>query len=304
MNVLITGGTGLIGRALCKALIKRGDRAVVLSRNPELAKGMPAGVELRRWDGRTASGWEDLVNQVDAIVNLAGENIASGRWTAERKQRIRKSRLDVGKSVVDAIAMADRKPRVLIQASATGFYGPHGSEIVTERTPAGDDFLAHLAAEWEESTAPLEAIGVRRAIIRTGIVLSTKGGALPRMMFPFRFFAGGTLGSGKQWMPWIHMADEIGAILFLLDDEGASGPFNLSAPEPVTNEEFTKALGRAMGRPAFMRIPAFALKLLLGEMATVVLDGQRAIPERLLDAGYRFEFASLAPALQDLIGGK
>ncbi len=304
MNVLITGGTGLIGRALCKALIKRGDRAAVLSRNPELAKGMPAGVELRRWDGRTASGWEDLVNQVDAIVNLAGENIASGRWTAERKQRIRKSRLDVGKSVVDAIAMADRKPRVLIQASATGFYGPHGSEIVTERTPAGDDFLAHLAAEWEESTAPLEAIGVRRAIIRTGIVLSTKGGALPRMMFPFRFFAGGTLGSGKQWMPWIHMADEIGAILFLLDDEGASGPFNLSAPEPVTNEEFTKALGRAMGRPAFMRIPAFALKLLLGEMATVVLDGQRAIPERLLDAGYRFEFASLAPALQDLIGGK
>ncbi len=304
MNVLITGGTGLIGRALCRALIKRGDRAVVLSRNPELAKGMPAGVELHRWDGRTASGWGNLVDQVDAIVNLAGENIASGRWTAERKQRIRKSRLDAGKSVVDAIAMADRKPRVLIQASAVGYYGPHGDEIVTEESPSGDDFLAHLAVEWEGSTAPVEMAGVRRAIIRTGIVLSTKGGALPRMMFPFRFFAGGTLGSGKQWMPWIHMADEIGAILFLLDDEGASGPFNLSAPEPVTNEGFTKAIGRAMGRPAFMRTPAFALKLLLGEMAMVVLDGQRAIPKRLLDAGYRFEFASLAPALQDLIGGK
>ncbi len=301
MKVLITGGTGLIGRNLCKALLNRGDQVVVLSRNPEGAKGMPPGVELRRWDGRTASGWGEIVEEADAIVNLAGENIASGRWTAGKKRRIRQSRLDTGKAVTEAIEAAAHKPRVLVQASAVGYYGPHGDEIVTEEDPPGEDFLARLAVEWERSTARVEALGVRRAIIRTGIVLAPEGGALPRMMLPFKFFAGGVLGDGRQWMPWIHISDEVGAILFLLDGD-ASGPFNLSAPEPVTNETFTRTIGHVMGRPTFMRVPSFVLKTLLGEMSGVLLEGQRAIPRRLLEEGYRFEFEHLTPALQDLIG--
>ncbi len=302
MKVLVTGGTGLIGRRLCKALVDRGDEVVVLSRNPDRAKNMPSGVELLRWDGRTPAGWGKVVGEADAVVNLAGENIASGRWTEERKRRIRQSRLDAGKAIVEAVADSAEKPAVLIQASAVGYYGPHGDETVTEETPAGNDFLARLAVEWEESTAPVEAMGVRRSIIRTGIVLASEGGALPRMVLPFRFFVGGPLGDGRQWMPWIHISDEVKAILFLMDHENASGPFNLSAPNPVTNEEFARTIGRVMGRPAFMRVPAFALKLLLGEMATVVLDGQRAIPERLTGAGYDFQFDRLLPALEEIMG--
>ncbi len=301
MRVLIAGGTGLIGRHLCKALLDRGDRVAVLSRSPEKAKEMPPGVELHRWDGRSSSGWGDLVEVTDAIVNLAGENIASGRWTAGRKRRIRQSRLDAGIAVTEAIEAAAHKPRVLVQASAVGYYGPRGGEVVTEETPPGSDFLARLAVEWERSTERVEVLGVRRAVIRTGIVLATEGGALPRMMLPFKFFAGGVLGSGRQWMPWIHISDEVRAILFLLDNE-LSGPFNLSAPEPVTNETFTRTLGHVMERPTFMSVPSFVLKILLGEMATILLEGQRALPRRLLESGYGFEFEHLTPALQDLVG--
>ncbi len=305
MRVLISGGTGLIGRALTRALVDRGDEVVILSRSPQRhAAHLPQGVQLLAWDGRTPTGWGEIVNTVDAVVNLAGANIAEGRWTAARKRVIRESRLHAGHALVEAIRDATSKPHVLIQASAVGYYGPRGDEIVTEGTPPGSDFLAQLAVEWEASTREVEAWGIRRPIIRTGVVLSMEGGALPRMLPPFKLGLGGPLGSGRQWFPWIHMADEVGAILFLLDREEAHGPYNLSAPNPVRNEEFTRALGEILHRPTLFRVPAFALRLLFGEMATVLLEGQRAIPRRLLDEGYTFRYEDVRSALRALLEGE
>lgn len=301
MRVIITGGTGLIGRALAADLAQEGHEVIVLSRNPERAPHMPAGVQAQRWDGRTGEGWAHLADGADVIVNLAGENLAAGRWTAERKQRIRESRLNAGRAVVEAVRAAAQKPRVLIQASAVGYYGPRGDEEIPEDSTPGSDFLAETSVAWEASTAAVEQWGVRRPVIRTGVVLSTHGGALPRMLPPFRLGVGGPLGSGKQWFPWIHIADEVGAIRFLIETEEATGPYNLTAPGPVTNAGFARALGRVLRRPAFMPVPAFVLRLLFGEMATVLLDGQRAVPRRLLEAGYRFRFTDIEDALRDLL---
>ncbi len=302
MRTLITGGSGLIGWALAADLVRSRDEVVILSRWPERIIGLPAGIRAERWDGRTAEGWYSLADGADAIINLAGENISSGRWTDERKRTILQSRLNAGQAVVEAVKATTRKPRVVIQASGIGYYGPCGNEEITEEAPLGHDFLAGLAAEWESSTASLEALAVRRAVIRTGVVLSTEGGALPRMLLPFRFFVGGRLGSGRQWFPWIHIADEVGAIRFLIENEAASGPFNLSAPIPLTNAEFSHRLGQQLRRPALMPTPESALRLLFGEMATALLDGQRAIPKRLLQLGFKFRFPEAGPALRDLLG--
>jgi len=246
MRVLITGGSGLIGRALSANLARDGNEIIILSRQPERIVGLPMGVSARWWDSHTTEGWSSLVDSTDAIINLAGENISSGRWSDERKHAILKSRSSAGQAVVQAVRAAVRKPRIVIQASGIGYYGPYGDEEITEETPPGHDFLAQLAANWESSTASLESLGVRRAIIRTGVVLSIDGGALPRMLLPFRFFAGGRLGSGRQWFPWIHIADEVGAIRFLVENEAANGPFNLAAPFPLTNVEFSRLLGQQL----------------------------------------------------------
>lgn len=304
MRVIITGGTGLIGRALAADLAQEGHEVIVLSRSPERhADRLPAGVRAERWDARTSEGWAHLADGADAIVNLAGESIAAGRWTPERKTRIRESRLNAGRAVVEAVQAATNRPRVVVQASAVGYYGPCGDEEVTEDHPPGSDFLARVCVEWEASTAPVEELGVRRPILRTGIVLSAEGGALPRMLPPFKLGLGGRLGSGRQWFPWIHIRDEVRAIRFLVEQENASGPYNLTAPNPVTNAEFTQALGRVLGRPALFPVPALALKLIFGEMATVLLDGQRAVPRRLLDAGFTFEFTDVETALRNLLKG-
>jgi len=302
MRVIITGGSGLIGRALATDLARNSHEVIIISRRPDRIIGLPAGVHAERWDGHTAEGWYSLADGADAIVNLAGENISSGRWTDKRKHTILQSRLNAGQAVVEAVKAATRKPRVVIQASGIGYYGHCGNEEITEETPPGHDFLAGLAAEWESSTASLEALGVRRAVIRTGVVLSTEDGALPRMLLPFRFFVGSRLGSGRQWFPWIHIADEVGVIRFLIGNEAACGPFNLSAPIPLTNAEFSHLLGQQLKRPTLMPTPEFALRLLFGEMATALLDGQRAIPKRLLQLGYRFRFPEAGPALRDLLG--
>jgi len=300
MRVLITGGSGLVGRALAANLARDGNEVIILSRRPERIIGLPAGISAKWWDGHTTEAWSSLVDGADAIINLAGENISSGRWTDERKRGILESRLNVGRAIVQAVEAAARKPRVAIQASGVGYYGPCGDEEITEETPPGHDFLARVAVDWEASTASLEALGVRRVVIRTGVVLSTAGGALPRMLLPFRLFAGGRLGSGRQWFPWIHIADEVGAIRFLIESESAKGPFNLTAPAPLTNAEFSRFLGQRLRRPAFIPTPGFTLRLLFGEMATVILDGQRAIPRRLLQLGFIFQFPEAASALKDL----
>lgn len=273
----------------------------MLSRHPENVTGLPAGTRTAAWDGRTAQGWGSLADGAQAIINLAGENIGDGRWTDERKLRIRQSRVQAGAAVVEAVRSASVKPHVVIQASAVGYYGPHGDEELNESSPSGQDYLAQVATAWEASTVGVEELGVRRAILRTGIVLSRAGGALSRMLLPFRLFAGGPYGSGRQWFPWIHIADEVGAIRFLACDPDATGPYNLNAPAPLTNREFVKVLGRTLRRPAWLPVPAPALRMLLGEMATLLLDGQHTLPARLQQTGFQFRYPEAGAALRDLL---
>lgn len=306
MRIIITGGTGLIGRALAENMAGAGYEVVLLSRRPEQAAGLPAGVRAERWDGRTAEGWGWLADGAEAIVNLAGENLAGNgffpsRWTPHRKEAILRSRLNAGAAVVEAVNAAVSKPRSVIQSSGIGIYGPCQDQVLTEEAPPGRDFLATLAIQWEASTAEVEARGVRRAVIRTGAVLSPAGGALPRMTLPFRLFAGGWFGSGRQWLSWIHVADQVAAIRFLIERPSASGIFNLSAPQAMTSREFGRTIGRVIRRPAFLPVPAFAMRLAFGEVATVVLDGQRVLPKRLLELGFRFSFPDANSALADLL---
>lgn len=301
MRVVITGGSGLIGRALCEELVAGRHEVIVLSRSPESVSGLPAGVEVERWDGETPAGWGKRVEGA-AVVHLAGENIAAGRWTEARKRRIRESRVKSSRAVAQAIEEASVKPSVLLQGSAVGYYGPREDEVVTEEEPPGEDFLARVCVEWEASTAGVESLGLRRAMLRTGVVLSTEDGALPKMLLPFRLFAGGPVGSGRQYFPWIHIADEAAAIRFLLENDRASGPFNLTAPEPLTNRRFSRVLGEVLHRPSFLPAPGFALELALGEMADMLLNGQRAVPSRLQELGFTFRFPEAEAALRDLLG--
>ena len=301
MRVIITGGTGLIGQALCANLAHDNHEVIVLSRDPDRAGALPADVKLASWDAQSAEGWGELADGADAIVNLAGENLASGPWTDARKRRIRDSRINAGKAVMQAVTAAQRKPRVLIQSSAVGYYGPRGDETITEDASPGIDFLARLCFEWEASTAGVEEMGVRRVVVRTGLVLSADGRALPKIVLPFKLFAGGPMGNGRQYWPWIHINDEIRAIRFLLDTDSARGPYNLSGPDPLTNHEFARQVGKVMARPAFFPVPAFVLRLVLGEMSTVLLDGQRTIPQRLQDQGFEYTYSSAEAALRDLL---
>jgi uncharacterized protein len=305
-RVIITGGTGLIGSALARELSPAGYEVIILTRNPAAARGLPAGVRAIAWDGRTAQGWGDLVNGDTVIVNLAGEPIAPlPWWLPGRRKRLVDSRVNAGRAVTAAVQAAQARPRVLVQSSAVGYYGPHDDEEVTEETPPGRDFLAELCVDWEASTAEVEKLGVRRAIIRTGLLLSRQGGMLPPTALPFQLFVGGRFGAGRQWWPWIHPADEIGAIRCLIENEAARGPFNLSAPNPVTNAEFSRALARALHRPALVPTPAFVIKLALGQLADLlILDGQRQLPLRLEALGYRFRFVHLEDALRDLYSQK
>jgi uncharacterized protein (TIGR01777 family) len=302
MRVVITGGSGLIGSAVAKDLGSAGHEVVVLTRDPSRVGPLPPGTRAVQWDGRTPEGWGTLLDGDTAILHLAGDPIAEGRWTEEKKRRIRRSRVESGQAVLAAIRQAKSRPRALLQGSAVGYYGACSDEIVTEEHAPGDDFLARVCVEWEASTAEVAALGLRRPVLRTGIVLSQEGGALPKMALPFRLMAGGPMGGGRQWVPWLHVVDEVGAIRFLLEREDADGPFNLSAPEPLTNRDFSRALGRALTRPSFAPAPGFALRLLLGEMAEALLHGPRAVPQRLLDLGYAFRYPEAAGALRNLVG--
>ncbi|MGQ9768087.1 MAG: TIGR01777 family oxidoreductase [Anaerolineae bacterium] len=309
MRIIITGGTGFIGRRLVAELAGAGYEVIVLTRNPARATGLPAGVRAERWDGRPAAGCGGLSVGCLAIVNLAGENLSGGgfppaRWTPERKALIRSSRLDAGAAVTEAVTAATTRPRVVIQSSGIGHYGSRDDKVLTEADPPGDDFLARLTVEWEASTAAVADQGVRHVSIRTGVVLSPDEGALKQLLLPFKFYVGGPMGSGRQGFSWIHPADEVAAIRFLIENERASGPFNLCAPEPLSNAEFARVLGKVLGRPAWLPVPGIALRLALGEVATMVLDGQKALPKKLLDLGFRFRFPDAESALWDLLGKK
>lgn len=307
MRILITGGTGLIGKALVRELLDHGHEPIVLSRNPSRHESKIKGVQFAEWDAQTTRGWGHLVNEVEGIVNLAGENLAGSgffpaRWTNERKERILQSRLQAGQALVAAIEQARHKPQVLIQSSAIGYYGVRADEIISEEDRAGDDFIAQTGVQWEASTEAVEAQGVRRAVIRTGIVLDENDGALMRLLLPYRLFIGGPFGNGRQWYSWIHLADEVASIRFLIENEQARGAFNLTAPNPLTNADFGKALGRVMRRPSLVPLPGFVFRLMFGEVATVVLDGQRVLPQRLLDLGFEFQYPEVEAAFRNILG--
>lgn len=300
MRVLIVGGSGLIGSALAESLVKDSHEAVVLSRSPAKQQ-LPRGVTAVAWDARTLGSWVDELSRVEGVVNLAGESIF-GRWTAAKKARIRASRVETSRLVAEAFAAVKRRPLVLVQGSAIGYYGDSGEAVVDESAPAGDDFLARVCGEWEAASAAVEALGVRRPIVRTSIVFSRRGGALKPLTLAFRAFAGGKFGDGRQWMPWIHEADEVGAIRFLLESPAATGPFNLVAPEARRNADVARALGKVLHRPSWLPAPKAGVRLLLGELAETMLAGQHAVPARLQALGFRFRFATLYAALADLLG--
>lgn len=303
MLAIITGGTGFIGTGLSRRLQAAGYDVAVLTRRAN-AGGKSQGRRLRylRWDGRTADGWRSYANGADALVNLAGANIAGRRWTEDYKETILRSRLAAGAAVVDAVATARVKPAVLVQASAVGYYGSRGDDELDETSPAGDGFLADVVRKWEASTEAVEAMGVRRVIIRSGLVLGADGGAFPRLIRPFKLFAGGPLGGGRQWFPWIHYLDEIGAITFLVENPAARGIFNLCAPEAIRNNDFSRAVGRVLRRPWWWPVPAFALRALYGDMAdALLLASAKVTPARLPAAGFKFEFPTAEAALKQLI---
>jgi uncharacterized protein (TIGR01777 family) len=302
MRILITGGTGTIGRRLVAHLIKHGHALTVVSRQPYRPASLPAKLTFVHWDGRTTSDWGRHVAESEAIVNLAGAGLADARWTDKRKRIIQESRVQAGQAVVEAVRAAQNKPKVLIQSSAIDYYGAeHDDEVITEESGPGHSFLAEVCQVWEDSTRPVTEMGVRRVIIRTAAVLDPLGGAFPKLVLPFRFFVGGRLGSGQQWFSWIHYFDAVEAIRFLIENEAAQGPFNLAAPSPVKNQEFTRTLGQVMKRPAFMVAPSFALNLLLGELATTVLEGQRAMSVRLPELGFAYQYPQLDKALTNVV---
>jgi uncharacterized protein len=300
MRILIAGGTGMIGTALTKSLLADGHQVWVLTRNLHKAR-LPEGATAVGWNGWNNLGWSELASQMDAVVNLAGESLTRWPWTKHQKQRFWDSRVRAGKALAMAIQAAKPRPQVLIQASGVNYYGPHGLEPVTEADGAGKDFLAGLCLDWEASTKPVEKLGVRRGILRTALVLSSREGILPLMLLPARLFAGGPFGGGRQGLAWIHLADEVAAIRFLLENPAARGPFNLTAPEPVSNAEFMRSAARLLRRPCWLPAPAFALRLALGQMATLLLDGLYLHPARLQELGFHFRFASLESALRDLL---
>ena len=301
--VVITGGTGFIGRGLTRKLVAGGFDVVVLTRRAEAYPNTREGrVRYAQWDGRTADGWGAAADGATAIVNLAGANIAARRWTKDVKETILWSRLAAGDAVAEAVSAAKIKPRALVQASAVGIYGPRGDEELDESASPGDGFLADVARRWETSTAAVEDAGVRRVIIRSGIVLGRDGGVLPRLSRPFKFFVGGPLAGGRHWVSWVHYDDEVDAINFLVENNGTSGVYNLCAPEPLRNRDFSRIMGRVLKRPWWWPIPGVLIRALYGEMAdALLLASERAVPKRLLEAGFRFRYSTTEAALDNLL---
>jgi uncharacterized protein (TIGR01777 family) len=298
MRVTLTGVTGFIGARLAAELTSAGHELRVLGRRrpPQL----PQSTEFFSWDSSLGEPPAESLEGSDAVVNLAGEPVAQ-RWNAEVKRRIRDSRVDGTRHLVNALSTLSRRPRTLINASAIGIYGSRGDEILTESSSHGDDFLAGVTEDWEGAADLAEALGIRVVKLRIGIVLGKEGGALAKMLTPFRFGVGGRLGSGKQWMSWIHVEDVIRLILFAIENPAVRGPLNVAAPNPATNAEFTRQLAAALHRPAIFPVPAFALGIVFGEMAGVLISSQRALPQSALAAGFRFQHPDLPEALAAIL---
>ncbi len=296
MRVLIAGGTGFLGSALRRSLVSAGHEVRVLTRR------QPASPGEIHWDGISPAGWEPALQESDAVVHLTGVGLEHWPWTGPQKQRFVDSRVKPGQALTAAIAAAQRRPRALVQMSGINYYGARGAGIADESWPPGDDFLARLAVQWEDATRAVEQYGVRRAVARSAVVLDSHGGLFPLMALPVRLWLGGPLGDGRQAVPWIHIEDEAHALRFLIEDEQASGAFNLIAPEQTSNAAFMRAVAKAMRRPYWFPTPAFALRTVLGEMSTLVLEGRYSTPKRLRELGYTFRYPTLDGALGNLLG--
>ena len=300
MKVMISGGTGMIGTALANDLAHDGHEVVILTRQLVTRSPIPRGIRFVKWDGVTPGDWINELSTVDAVVNLAGENLSSRRWSKNQKNKIINSRVSAGKSITEGLIKVNRKPSVVIQASGVGAYGTSEEMKFDESADYGADFLAGVTRVWEASTLPVENIGVRRVIIRSGVVLAKNQGALKLMLLPFKLFVGGKLGSGRQWISWIHLQDEVRAIRFLIDNAQAHGVYNLSAT-PVTNKQFSKTAANALKRPSWFPIPAFILRIVLGEMSTMVLDGQNVASGKIERLGFKFLYPKIEDALTSLL---
>lgn len=299
MKLLITGGTGLIGRALISKLAEHRHEMTVLSRQP--APGLPQSTTVLEWDASTVGSWGRALESCDAVINLAGESLGAGRWTKRQKEKIRTSRINATNALVHAIGKGTRKPKVFLHASAVGYYGHVDEGDVVESHAPGSDFLADVCIRWEEAAKAVLQHSVRLVVLRQGFVLANKANAFKRMQLPFKLFAGGPYGSGRQWFPWVHIEDVVGAYRFALEHSSLSGPVNVVAPNPVRVKELARELGKAMRRPSFAPAPSIALRLVLGEMADLLLKGQRVLPRKLLEAGYAFKFHHLPDALKDVL---
>jgi len=303
-RVVVTGATGLIGKALCKRLIEKGYAVVVFSRDPAAARGqVPDAAEYVAWEPAESGPWMSAVDGAYAVINLAGASIAGKRWNPRYKQAILNSRVIGTRGLVNAIEQAANKPSVLINGSAIGYYGFRDDTKLDESAAPGSDFLANVVKAWEAAALKAEGLGVRVVLVRTGIVLDKREGSFPLMMLPFRLFVGGPVLPGSQYFSWVHLADEVGIILFALENEQVRGPINATAPEPQTNKEFSATLGRMMGRPALFPVPGFALRLVMGEAAQLVTTGQRVIPHKAQDLGYQFQFPTSEAAIRDVVKG-
>lgn len=304
-RIVISGATGFIGRTLCGKL---GDEyeIVALSRDAKRAAAtLGSHARVLEWDGRTAGAWAAQVDGAYAVINLAGESVAHGRWTQSKMDSIMQSRSNGATAIVDAVTAARTKPSVVIHGSAVGYYGSRGDEILNEDSPPGATFLADVCRRGESILSRVEKQGVRSIAIRTGIVLGLHGGALPQLMTPFRFFAGGYVGNGRQWLPWISLDDEVRAIRFLLENTSLRGAFNLTSPHPATLKQLVRTIGLILRRPAWTRVPGFVVRLAMGRMAEeTILASQRAIPRRLIDAGFKFKHSELKTTLREIIQGE
>jgi len=297
VKILISGGAGFLGRNLTQSFRADGHQVLILTRGSNVARGASAV----RWDAKTTSGWEHLVNEVDVVIHLAGKSLASWPWTSATKRAFENSRILPGLALVEAVQKAKRRPKVFIQQSGINHYGLRG-DLADESTPAAADFLAQLTVKWEDATKPVEALGLRRVILRSAVVLGMGGGLLPLMALPIQLFVGGPLGKGLQAMSWIHMKDWIGAVRYLIDDENARGSYNLIAPLPTSNAEFNRALAEVLHRPYSFRVPPFLIRIFLGELSVLILEGRFAEARRLREAGYQFQFPESREAFLDLYG--
>ena len=302
MKVLMTGATGFVGKVLVKKILAQGDEVVVLSRNKEKAKAVfGEKCQYGEWKDTNTLPPLEVFNGVEGVINLMGEGIADKRWSPEQKNKIRTSRLQGTTKLIEAISKLSQKPKVMVSTSAIGIYGSRGDEELTENSKTVHDFLGSLCTDWEKAASSVKDLGVRLVIIRTGVVLGKDGGALKKMLPPFKLGLGGPLGDGKQYMSWIHIDDLASMYIDGLKNPNLEGPFNGTAPHPLTNKEFTKVLGKTLHRPTFLPAPAFAIKAAFGEMSTVILDGQKVMPEKFLKHQFKFKYPDLEKALSDIV---